>query len=349
MKTLDVRGALRRRWYLLVAGLVLTGGLVALVLTRLGPTHEIKSSVLLLPPPVSVVGYPNPEAPGNPFLRLDGMDPVVSVLITQLTSERMSDQLLAGSTEGDYQVVEDPLSQAPIIVITATAKTDQEAEAILDRVTAQAPQSLESLQVDAGVLPRTRISLVDLVRDDSATVVWKGLVRLVILIVAVGLGGTLLFIGFVDAVARSRQESRRRAAHLLAAEPEDEGAPPPADASEELARADEEPPAEAVGRPAPELVESEAVPPPEAGDEPPSEAEEGEADPSDSVSDPGEVEEVEEQVVTESDEEPAEGELVTKSGEAEGELATEPGDVPDELEEEAIVEGEGQKDSEARV
>lgn len=345
MKTLDVRGALRRRWYLLVAGVVLTGGLVALVLTRLGPTHEIKSSVLLLPPPISVVGYPNPEAPGNPFLRLDGMDPVVSVLITQLTSEQMSDQLLAGSTDGDYQVIEDPLSQAPIIVITATAKTDQEAEAILDRVTAQAPQSLESLQVDAGVLPRTRISLVDLVRDDVATVVWKGLVRMIILIVAVGLGGTLLLIGFVDAIARSRQESRRRAAHLLVAEPE---------SSEEPEGADEEPSAEAVGQPTAEPVEIEADPPaeaplPEAGDEPPSEGEEREADPSGSGSDPSSVEEAQEEVVTRSGEEPAEGELVSESGEAEDELDTQSGEEPGELEREDIVEGEGQKDTEARV
>lgn len=210
MRSLDIRGALRRRWYLLVAGLVVTGGLVALAVNLVGPTHEIKSSVLLLPPQRSVVGYPNPEAPGNPFLRLDGMDPAVSVLVTQLTSKEVSDQMLADVPDGDYEMYEDPLSQAPIIVISATAPTDAQAELIRDRVTAALPRALTTLQVQAGVRSQARITSTDLVVDAHAVTSWRGLVRLLILVVAVGLAGTILCIGVVDAIARSRAEARRR-------------------------------------------------------------------------------------------------------------------------------------------
>jgi hypothetical protein len=210
MRSLDVKGALRRRWYLLVAGLLATGGLLAAAVSLVGPTHEIKSSVLLLPPEVAVVGYPATEAPGNPFLRLDGMDPVVSILVTQMTSKQVSDQMLAGQPGGGYQVVQDPLTDAPIIVVTATAPNDAEAKVIRDRVIEAMPGALQDLQVEASVPPKARITLTDLVVDARASTVWKGLVRILILIAGAGIVGTVMLVGAVDAIARSRADARRR-------------------------------------------------------------------------------------------------------------------------------------------
>lgn len=209
MGSLDIKGALRRRWYLLVPALLATGGLLAAAVVLMGPTHEVKSSVLLLPPRVAVVGYPTPETPGNPFLRLDGMDPVVSVLVTKLTSEEFSHRMVAGQPGGDYEMVRDPQSQAPIIDVTASGTTDAQAETIRDRILAAMPGTLRTLQADAGVPDRARITLTDLVADPHASESWKGLIRILVLIAGAGIVGTLLLVGAVDAIARSRREAKR--------------------------------------------------------------------------------------------------------------------------------------------
>lgn len=204
MRSLHMRGALRRRWYLLVAGLLVTGALAAAAFAAVGPSQEIRSSALLLPPDVSVVSFPAPESPGNPFLRLDGIDPALSVLITKMMADDTSDRMLDGTSQSDYVVAEDPLSQAPVIVATVSGKDPDEAEVVLDRISEEMPQVLDSLQADSGIRERARITLVPLVRDAEPTVVWGGLLRLLIVVIGVGLVGTLLLTGLWDAVARSR-------------------------------------------------------------------------------------------------------------------------------------------------
>lgn len=158
------------------------------------------------------------------------MDPAVSVLVTSLTSKEVSDQILKDTPDGDYEVYQDPLSQAPIIVVAATAATSDQAELIRDRVTDLLPTTLNSLQSEAGVRPKARITATDLVIDPRATEVWRQLIRLLILIIGGGLVGTLLFLGVVDAIARSRRESKQRRA--LVAE---SGEPPtPDEAGQEV-------------------------------------------------------------------------------------------------------------------
>ena len=204
MRTLDIRGVLRRRWYVLVAGLLVTAALAVAAYTVVGVSREIKASALLLPPATSVVGYPDRAAPGNPFLRLDGMDPALSVLITKMASEEMSDQILSDAPETTYEIDEDPLSQAPIIVMTASGKDAAEAGRVLDRVSKQTPLTLNELQNEAGVPRDARITLLPLVRDVEITAVWGQLLRLEILIIGVGVVGTILIAGLWDAIVRSR-------------------------------------------------------------------------------------------------------------------------------------------------
>lgn len=208
MRTLDIRGVARRRWLVLVSGLVATALLATAAFLAIGPTQEIKASGVLLPPATSVVNYPDREAPGNPFLRLDGMNPVLAVLTTAMASEEMSDRMLADAPQTTYTVEPDPVSQAPVVVVTVSGSDAAEASRVLDRVTQQIPRTLEQLQDDAGVREAQRITLMPLVRDEEVTVVWRGLLRIEILIIGLGLVATSLLAALWDAVALSRSVRR---------------------------------------------------------------------------------------------------------------------------------------------
>lgn len=210
MRALDIRGVARRRWPMVIAGLLATAALAGAAFTLMGPSREIKASALLLPPQTSVVSFPALETPGNPFLRLDGMDPALSVLVTQMGAEEMSDRILADAPQTKYTIDGDPLSPAPIIVVTVSGKDAAEASRVLDRVMKQTPVTLKNLQKQAGIPSEARITLVPLVRDQEMTVVWNQLLRLEILIIGVGLIGTLLLAGFWDAIAHTHASRRER-------------------------------------------------------------------------------------------------------------------------------------------
>lgn len=96
------------------------------------------------------------------------------------------------------------MSQAPIVVVTASSSDADEAATVLDRVTAELPTVLDDLQDEAGITPSARITLLPLVRDDDPERVLGGLLRIEILLIGAGLVGTLLLAGLWDALARSR-------------------------------------------------------------------------------------------------------------------------------------------------
>jgi hypothetical protein len=221
MRTLDIRGALRRRWYVLLGGALATLALAVAALVQVGPSHELRASALLLPPNVTVVS-PEARESSNPFLRLDGIDPALSVLVTKLMADEFSDRMLEGAPDTDYTVAEDPLSQAPVVVVTASGKDAAEASAVLDRVTEEMPQVLDDLQAQAGITGSARITLVPLVRDEEPQRVIGGLVRIEILLLGGGLVGTLLLVGLWDAIARSRTATRSAGGQDTADEPGDE-------------------------------------------------------------------------------------------------------------------------------
>lgn len=226
MRTLDIRGALRRRWYVLLVGIVGTAALAAVGFVRIGASYELRSSALLLPPSVSVVA-PETREFVNPFLRLDGIDPALSVLVTKLMAEDFSDRMLSDAPSSDYTVAEDPVSRAPIIVITASSNDADEASAVLDRVVQELPTVLDDLQDEAGITPSARITLVPLVRDSEPQRVLGSLLRVEILLLGAGVVSTLLLAGLWDAIARSRS-ARRVAGDHPGGEAATAAAPPPA-------------------------------------------------------------------------------------------------------------------------
>ena len=267
MRTLDIRGALRRRWYVLVAGTLATAGLAVGAFVQVGASYEIRASALLLPPSVSVVA-PETRELVNPFLRLDGIAPALSVLVTKLMAEDFRDSMLEDAPSSDYTVAEDPLSQAPIVVVTASSKDADEASQVLDRVSGELPTVLDDLQDGAGITRSARITLVPLVRDNRPERVMGGLLRIEILLLGAGLVGTLLLAGLWDAIVRSRADRRSPEHDELGADSVDE---PPV-AVEPVVAARPSPPAaqpRKVPRKAKKAARTAPRTPPATGDDPP--------------------------------------------------------------------------------
>ena len=204
--------------------------------------RDNRASALLLPPDVSIVA-PESRKPGNPFLRLDGIDPALSVLVTKVMADDFSDRMLKDAPDADYTVAEDPLSQAPVVVVTASARTRRRCRRCWTGSPRRCRRSFDDLQAEAGITRSARITLVPLVRDEKPQRVIGGLMRIEILLLGGGLVATVLLAGLWDAIARSRAESRS------AAEDEDE---PGADGPDEDEPGADEPKAEppVVDRPA---------------------------------------------------------------------------------------------------
>src|SRR5687768_12280847 len=100
----DVVAALARRWYLTLAGLLVTAGLAVVALQLVPPAWESKGSVVLLPPKSAV------ERGGNPYLQLDGLAPTLDLLVVSLSDQRMQQSIRSLSPSADYTVEADTTS-----------------------------------------------------------------------------------------------------------------------------------------------------------------------------------------------------------------------------------------------
>ena len=211
----DFPRVLARRWYIVLLGLFATGGMVYGTLDAVPPTYSVSSEVLLLPPPTVV------PAGSNPYLALGGLESIGSVASKAMTDDRTRRLVAARYGEFDYDVGLDPTAAAPMIVIQVESKSptvSRDAERFLnDRL----PTVLLELQDLAGVSSRSRISSTPIIAPDEPEIKRKSQIRAAVVVSAVGILGTVLVAGAVDALLLRR---RRRS--------DDE---PPADSETPLA------------------------------------------------------------------------------------------------------------------
>ena len=106
-----------RRWPLVVLALLMTGSGLFAVSTMVQPEYKSSASVVLIPPK----SLEEPDS--NRYLSLGSLDQAVGVLVRSLVSDEVRSQVAAETTVGDYDVVADWTTSAPILVVTATAPT----------------------------------------------------------------------------------------------------------------------------------------------------------------------------------------------------------------------------------
>ncbi|MCY4726949.1 hypothetical protein NYO98_11735 [Nocardioides sp. STR2] len=247
-------GVARRRWYVLLAGLMVSLGL-AYAGTLASPPHYAARALVLLLPSQSTVG-PN----GNPFLDLSGLDLPARVVVSSLTSTSTREAVGKEFPDIDYAVSIEESTRGPVIALDVTGPTDGATLEALPYLMQESRATLERLQAEVEAPANATIRSMVLAQDRSATEQRGGTVRLAIAGLIAGLVATLFAASAIDGRSQQRRATRRE--HEDANEDSVSRQPDPAEGAPQHAR---DAPDDAGG-PAPDPTGEEASPVPKHGD-----------------------------------------------------------------------------------
>jgi len=206
-----------RRWYVLVAGLLLTAGVIVLALRLIPITYDVKSSVLLLPPQISVE-----ETGGNPFLALGGLEVVAGVLSKSLTDSDTVESIAPSDGTAEYTIQQDASVDGSVLEVTVSDRTADGAFDTLDAVLATATERLDTLQDTVAASDDSHVRMMVITNNTVAVPNSAALGRTLIVLTAACLVLTLLLAVFVDAAVRRRHAvtaARSPASNDTATEP----------------------------------------------------------------------------------------------------------------------------------
>jgi hypothetical protein len=212
--------ALGRRWYAVVAGVILTAVAAVLMLRIVPVTYDAHASMLLLPPTKSVV-----ESNGNPFLVLGGLDTVAGVLSLSLTDSATVTKIAPPSSKTTYTVAPDQGIPGSVLDITTSARSASQALALLHTVEQLSTTRLADLQNQVNAPAGSEARIMVITDNNKANANISALSRALIVVVAVGLVLTFLLTISLDAIIRRRatRKARRKAkADAQAPTPDDD-------------------------------------------------------------------------------------------------------------------------------
>ncbi|MDQ0597203.1 capsular polysaccharide biosynthesis protein [Streptomyces canus] len=230
MDLAEIFRVMRRRWYVLLPGLLLTAGLTFAVTLVVPVTYQSQSTVILLNSQKATVAYD-----GNPFLSTQtSLTGMADSLARNLNSDDSVRELKSRGATGTFEAKLADNAQGPLMWLTVTG-TDRRAVLASDKIlTAYANERLEQFQEDQSVAPKAMIRLTTIVAPQPPVAQTK--TRLEYMIMAGGLGLVLTLVAVFYVEARRRSHPRDGAAPVDAPEPTTESrTPSPAPAAEESA------------------------------------------------------------------------------------------------------------------
>lgn len=191
---------LRRRWYAVVAGVVLTVGLCFATMALLPLRYQATAECVLLPPENSL------EKGDNPYLALGGLSTVADILTRSMTDATTTANLKAEGVTDPFTVTIDPTTAAPVIVIQIESATSDTAVNSMRAIVAQLPQSLDQVQRSAGVPTNSLIRSNVITQDSEGTPQSKSQVRALLVVGVGGLVGTWLATATLDSLIMRRRK-----------------------------------------------------------------------------------------------------------------------------------------------
>lgn len=197
-------GALRRRWYVVLGGLVVTAGLAFAAWRFSPPEYSAAGTELLLPAETQDNGI------NNPLLQLESLGAPASIVVARLNGEDAHDRVLLTNPTAEYTVVMDPDLRGPAILITATDKTAEGALKTLAVALDAVPESLKTLQDELNVPEAARVGSMRLTMDTQATPQTSATTRTIVAALGVGLGLTIGSAVGLDAIIQRRRSSAGR-------------------------------------------------------------------------------------------------------------------------------------------
>jgi len=196
---------LLRRWYVFLAGLLVTAGLCAGAAMLFPARWVTTSTVLMLPPESRVNGIPV-----NPYLNLGGLEGMADVLSTAMTDAAVQDEIATVGEDIEYFVGRDPSRVGPVVVVEVTAASPEAGLSAQSILLERLPVRLDDLQESVGVRQPARISASVITEDDEPEPSQRSQVRGVLVAAVGGLALTYLTAAAVDGVVTARRRRRDR-------------------------------------------------------------------------------------------------------------------------------------------
>ena len=188
----DLYASAIRRWYFVLAGLLITAAMSFWVFRVAPVTYEATANVALIPPPTAVISG------DNPFLYMGGLDQAMGVLTVKLNSDSVRDSIEDAYPGAVYSTERDATTSGPIIRVKVAGDSAATTLEILNRVLDVMPATLSSLQDELSLPKASRISLLTLGVDKDTTLVGEARTRALLVVAALGMAGTLLLTGLAD-------------------------------------------------------------------------------------------------------------------------------------------------------
>lgn len=188
----DLYASARRRWYFVLAGLLITAGMSFWVFRVAPVTYEAAANVALIPPPTAVISG------DNPFLYMGGLDQAMGVLTVKLNSDSVRGPIEDAYPGADYSTERDATTSGPIVRVKVAGDSSETTLEVLNRVLDAMPVTMTSLQDELSLPQASRISLLTLGVDKDTTLVGEARTRSLLVVAALGLASTLLLTGLAD-------------------------------------------------------------------------------------------------------------------------------------------------------
>ncbi|MEU1476572.1 Wzz/FepE/Etk N-terminal domain-containing protein [Streptomyces sp. NPDC005760] len=226
MDLAEIFRVMRRRWYVLLPGLLLTIGLTVAVALTVPVTYQSQSTVVLLNSEKATKAYD-----GNPFLSTQtSLTGMADSLARNLNSDASLRELKSRGATGTFEAKLADNAQGPLMWLTVTG-TDKKAVLKSDRIlTSYADERLVQFQKQQSVTTNAMIRMTTIVAPQNPAAQTK--TRLEYMVMAGGLGLVLSLVAtfYAEARRRPRPAVPREEAAQPAAGPE-----PVAEARESVA------------------------------------------------------------------------------------------------------------------
>ena len=217
----DVLAMLRRRWYVVVVGLLLIAGGAGLTYLQTPKSYQATGQLLLLLPPQA-----GGSTPINPYLNLDsGLNTAAALVASTMNTPEMQRSVAAAGHLAQYTIALNP-DTGPLLVITTEAAEPQQAIATRDEVITRLQSELERIQTEENAPVRQFIHTRTNATFDEAEVLTGDRTRAVAAVGAAGLLALFLVVAGWDRLAarrRARKSDPTRAERIPGTRAESSG------------------------------------------------------------------------------------------------------------------------------
>jgi hypothetical protein len=193
---------LKRRWYVVCVGLVITLALGWAVSLAVPAKYEATANVLMLPPRTA------DGTVKNPYLDLGGMEGIADVLVKSMSDLSTGIAIQQAGAQGTFSMLRDTASAAPVLLVTVDGPSSDETVAVEKTILDLIPKKLESIQKASGAEPKTFVTSTVITQDTAPTKITKSQLRAVLIVLAIGLAGSYIAAALLDGLLLSRRRRK---------------------------------------------------------------------------------------------------------------------------------------------